>query len=51
MAIRTAIIALLLDEEVIVNKKDKKTWVCPRIVNRHQFGSFHTLHKELELDN
>ena len=28
----------------------KKTWVRPWIKNRQKYGSFHTLHKELELD-
>ena len=44
-------IALLLDEEEEFElESKKKTWVRPWIQNRQQYGSFHTLHKELELD-
>ena len=52
IAVQAALIALLLEEEEGENERmdKKKTWVWPWIKNRQNYGSFHTLHKELELD-
>ena len=51
-AVQAALIALLLEEEEGQNERmnKKKTWVRPWIKNRQKYGSFHTLHKELGLD-
>ena len=53
MAVRTATIALLLDEEDEDEtfSSSKKKWVRPWIRNRQNAGAFHTLFRELHLDD
>ena len=52
MAIQTAILALLLDEEDNENSTTtKKIWVRPWLSNRRNSGAFHVLFSDLKLDN
>lgn len=51
MVVQVALIAVLINEEK-ENEciEGKKTWVRLWIKNRQEFGAFHTLNKEMELD-
>ena len=52
MAIQTAILALLLDEEDNENSTTtKEIWVRPWLYNRRNSGAFHVLFSDLKLDN